>query len=95
MSSHAPELIDGPELLKQAERAALEKRLAILRAMSPEDRLRIGAELYELGIDLIAGSYRSAHPGATDEEVQAELRRRLLPAGLCKEFEAYLQERLR
>ena len=35
MSSHAPELIDGPESLRLAERMALRKRLEILRAMSP------------------------------------------------------------
>ena len=93
MSSHAPELIDGPESLRLAERMALRKRLEILRAMSPEERLRIGMELYELGTDLVAAGYRSLHPGATDEEVRAELRRRLLPEPLREGFEAFLKER--
>ena len=90
MSSHRPELLDGPEILRQAERQALAKRLEILRGMTPGERFRIGAELYELGIDLIIAGYRSTHPGATQEEVRAELRRRLLPKALREEFEAYL-----
>ena len=50
-------------------------------------------ELYELGTDLVAAGYRSLHPGATDEEVRAELRRRLLPEPLREGFEAFLKER--
>lgn len=93
MSSHQAELLDGPELLHDAERAALAKRLEILRGMSPGERFHVGAELYELGINLMVAGYRNTHPNASNEAVSAELRRRLLPKPLREEMEAYLKRR--
>lgn len=93
MSSHIAELTDAPELLMRAERDALKKRVEILRGMTPETRLRIGMELYELGVALVVSGYRSVHQNATQDEIQAELRRRLLPGGLRQKLEAYLEER--
>ncbi len=47
-----------------------------LRRMSGEERVRLAAEWYEAGHDIMAAGIRDAHPDWTEEEVRREVRRR-------------------
>lgn len=83
MSGHQCETTPEEGAVHEAELRALAVRREILRKMTPGERFRIGAELYELGIDLMRAGIR-AH-GYPD--VEKELRRRLVPAHLWEGFE--------
>ena len=51
------------------------------RRMTPAEKLRRVAELYEAGIQLRVAGLRMAHPDWPDERLQHEARRGLLYAG--------------
>ena len=49
--------------------------------MTPAEKLRMVADLYEAGIRLRMAGLRMAHPDWTDERLEHEARRSLLYAG--------------
>lgn len=62
-----------PELIAQLDREALEQA----RRMSPEEKLRAGGELFDEACRWTLAGIRHQHPGITDEDALAELRRRV------------------
>ena len=52
-----------------------------LRRMTPAQKLRMVAELYEAGIKLRAAGLRLTHPDWPEERLEREARRSLLYAG--------------
>jgi len=52
-----------------------------LRRMTPAQKLKMVAELYETGIRLRMAGLRLAHPDWPDERLEREARRSLLYAG--------------
>jgi hypothetical protein len=61
--------------MKPAE--AEEKYIAILRAMSGNQRVKIGAELYEMARSIVASSIRNKYPNISEQELQDKLRERM------------------
>jgi len=61
--------------MKPAE--AEERYIAILRAMSGNQRVKIGAELYEMACSIVASSIRNKYPNISEEELQDKLRERM------------------
>ncbi len=51
------------------------------RRMTPAEKLRMVAELYETGIRLRVAGLRMAHPDWPEERLEREARRALLYAG--------------
>ena len=51
------------------------------RRMTPAEKLRLVAALYETGIRLRMAGLRMAHPDWSDERLEREARRALLYAG--------------
>ena len=51
------------------------------RRMTPAEKLRMVAALYEAGIQLRVAGLRMAHPDWPDEQLEREARRSLLYAG--------------
>ena len=51
------------------------------RRMTPAEKLRMVAQLYEAGIRLRVAGLRMAHPDWPDERLEREARRALLYAG--------------
>ncbi len=56
---------------------ALEEQLRRYREMTGEQRLLIALRLHELSCDIARDAIRRQFPGATPEEVEQHLRRRL------------------
>lgn len=56
---------------------ALETQLEIYRRMTGEERLAIALRLHELACDVAREGIRDQYPGATEEEVEQHLRRRI------------------
>jgi len=52
--------------------------LEILRRMTPEQRLRKAFELGEMGRELFRQGLRRRHPDLSDDEFEAQVRRRLI-----------------
>jgi hypothetical protein len=61
--------------MKPAE--AEERYIAILRAMSGNQRVKIGAELYEMARHIVASSIRNKYPNISEQELQDKLRERM------------------
>ncbi len=59
---------------------ATELQIQLYRQMTGEQRLAIGLRLHELACDMAREGIRHQHPQATDAEVEALLRERLLLA---------------
>ena len=53
------------------------EKLARARAMSPDEKLRAGVELFEMGIEIMRDGIRDQFPLFNDDEVEAEIDRRL------------------
>jgi len=62
-------------------------RVKIYRGMTPSQRVQIICSLNQTMRDLSLADIRRAHPDWTAEEVQRELRRRLLPRDLFNKVE--------
>jgi len=56
---------------------ALQRQIECYRRMTGQQRLAIALELHALACDVAREGIRRQHPGATDEEVEQHLRRRL------------------
>jgi hypothetical protein len=57
--------------------AAVEEQVRRYRQMTGEERLLIALRLHELSCDVAREGIRRQYPGATPEEVERHLRRRL------------------
>jgi hypothetical protein len=62
-----------PELITQLRR----DKILAARQMTPEQRLRAGAELFDFACEITRSGIRMQNPGITPEAVRRELRRRL------------------
>lgn len=56
---------------------ATRRQIERYRAMSGEERLRIALDLHEFACDVAREGIRRQLPGATADEVEQELRRRI------------------
>lgn len=52
-------------------------QLEVLRHMTGEERIRTGAELYDLAREIAAASIRAMHPGISESELRDRLRERM------------------
>ena len=57
--------------------AALEKQIELYRQMTGEQRIKLALDLHEFACDVARAGIRHQYPNATDEEVDAHLRRRI------------------
>ncbi|KPJ48307.1 MAG: hypothetical protein AMJ41_05165 [candidate division Zixibacteria bacterium DG_27] len=53
------------------------KYLDILRKMSPNQRLKIGAELYEVAYQIMRAAIEEESPGLSEEGLKAKIRERV------------------
>lgn len=60
---------------------ALERQAALIRAMSPEEKIRRAAEMYLAAWDLKAAWIRRQQPGLSEAEVQEAVRALFRDAG--------------
>lgn len=70
-----------------------ELRVKIYRAMTPEQRIWLAAQLYEEGIANLRSAILDRNPHLSKEEIEREIRRRVLPRKLFEQVEAELQRR--
>ncbi|MBN2215751.1 MAG: hypothetical protein JW719_00105 [Pirellulales bacterium] len=56
---------------------ATQRQIERYRAMTGEERLKIALDLHEFACDIAREGIRRQFPGATAEEVEQELRRRI------------------
>jgi hypothetical protein len=57
--------------------AALRRQIELYRAMTGEQRLKISLDLHEFACNVAREGIRRQFPGATPEEVEAHLRKRI------------------
>jgi hypothetical protein len=53
------------------------KYLDILRKMSPNQRVKIGAELYEVAYHIMRAAIEEETPGLSEEDLKAKIRERV------------------
>lgn len=68
-------------------------RVQIYRNMTPQERMWIAAQMYEDGVAIVRAAILDRQPGLSPQELQREVRRRLLPRDLFEKVEAALAER--
>ena len=56
-------------------------RVAIYRRMTPEQRLGIAMQMREDAVQIVRESVHRQHPEWDDRQMEAEVRRRVLPRG--------------
>jgi hypothetical protein len=56
---------------------ALERQIELYRRMTGEERLKIALDLHTFACNVTRAGIRSQRPGATDEEVDRDLRPRI------------------
>lgn len=59
-------------------------RVQAYRRMTPAERVSIAARMYEDAIALIRSSIRYRNPDISPEDLEFEVRRRVLPRGLAE-----------
>ncbi|NPV06999.1 MAG: hypothetical protein HPY83_03415 [Anaerolineae bacterium] len=59
-------------------------RVQIYRRMAPEQRMLIAAQMFEDGVEIVRGSILDRRPDWSPEEVEREVRRRVLPRGMAE-----------
>jgi hypothetical protein len=57
--------------------AALQRQIELYRAMTGEQRLKIALDLHEFACQISRAGIRRQFSGATSEEVEAHLRKRI------------------
>jgi len=60
-------------------------RVQMYRAMKPEERIWIAAQMFEDGVSIVRSSILDQHPNISPEELERQVRRRVLPRGLAAE----------
>ncbi len=68
-------------------------RIHLYRRMTPQERIRIAAQMYEDGIANMRAAILDRHPDLSELALAREMRRRLLPRALFHQVEAYVNER--
>jgi hypothetical protein len=63
-------------------------RVELYRRMTPQQRMRIAARLFEDGISIVRSSILDRHPDIDPHELHCQIRRRVLPSGLADRVEA-------
>ena len=58
-------------------------RVQMYRRMTPQERIRIAAQLFEDGVSIVRSSILDRNPEISEEELQQEIRRRVLPRGVA------------
>jgi len=53
------------------------------RQMTPEARVLIAARMFESAVSIVRSSILDRHPDVSPEELEHEVRRRVLPRGLA------------
>ena len=56
-------------------------RVRLYRRMTPQERIRIAAQLFEDGVSIVRSSILDRNPEISAEDLQREIRRRVLPRG--------------
>jgi hypothetical protein len=59
-------------------------RVQIYRRMTPAERIEIAARMYEDAISLVRSSILYRDPGIGQEDLEYEVRRRVLPRGMAE-----------
>ena len=59
-------------------------RVQIYRKMTPAERVEIAARLYEDAVALVRSSILHRRPDIAPDDLEYEVRRRVLPAGLAE-----------
>ena len=67
-------------------------RIEIYRRMTPQERMQIAAQLYEEGIANMRAAILDRHPNLSEQALNREMRRRLLPRALFLQVEAHLKD---
>jgi hypothetical protein len=68
--------------MRDLERDALRAEIESLRAMTPTERVELSFRLRRLSLQLCRAGIRLQHPEFSEEQVERELQRRILPADL-------------
>jgi len=59
-------------------------RVQAYRRMAPAERMEIAARMYEDAVALVRSSIRYRTPGISPDDLEYEVRRRVLPRGLAE-----------
>ena len=59
-------------------------RVQLYRRMTPQQRIEIAAQLFEDGVSFVRSSILDRDPDISPEELQYQVRRRVLPRGLAE-----------
>jgi hypothetical protein len=59
-------------------------RVQIYRCMTPAERMEIAARMYEDSVSLVRSSILQRRPGISAEELEYEVRMRVLPRGMAE-----------
>ena len=59
-------------------------RVQLYRRMTPQQRIEIAAQLFEDGVSIVRSSILDRDPDISPEELQFQIRRRVLPRGLAE-----------
>ena len=68
-------------------------RVKIYRNMTSQQRILLAAQMYEDGITMVRSSILDRHPDISQQELDRQVRRRLLPRNLFEKVEAALAQR--
>ena len=68
-------------------------RVKIYRNMTSQQRILLAAQMYEDGINMVRSSILDRHPDISQQELDRQVRRRLLPRNLFEKIEAALAQR--
>ena len=68
-------------------------RVKIYRNMTSQQRILLAAQMYEDGITMVRSSILDRHPDISQQELDRQVRRRLLPRNLFEKIEAALAQR--
>jgi hypothetical protein len=60
------------------------QRVEIYRRMTPAERMEIAARMYEDGVSLVRSSILLRDPGISPDELEYEVRKRVLPRGMAE-----------
>jgi Rv0078B-related antitoxin len=59
-------------------------RVQVYRRMTPAERMEIAARMFEDGVLLVRSSILHRYPGISPDELEYEVRRRVLPRGMAE-----------
>jgi hypothetical protein len=60
------------------------RRVQIYRRMTPAERIEIAARMYEDSVSLVRSSILLRDPGISPDELEYEVRKRVLPRGMAE-----------